>query len=90
MLNDLRQSLPLHVLNIKESYRQMRKSEADFFTTKLSSASTHNYLTNRGIDSSRQTDTNKLSEQPAGIYQSPQVIFISSKAFFDARISFLK
>ena len=33
VLDDMRQSLPLHVLNMKEAYRAMRKSEADFFST---------------------------------------------------------
>lgn len=90
MLDDLRQSLPLHVSNIKESYKSMRKSEADFFATKLSSVSTMSFLNqsksqmNTTLNSDRIT-TGKFGvsltpEQVSFSNENPHVIFISSKA----------
>lgn len=84
MLDDLRQSLPLHVLNIKDAYKSMRKSEADFFSTKLSSASMRSFK-----DYPKNLETEKINtislgfslskNQVAFLDENPHVIFISSK-----------
>ena len=84
MLDDLRQSLPLHVLNIKDAYKSMRKSEADFFPTKLSSASMRSFK-----DYTNNLDTEKINTNSFGfslsknqtsfLNENPHVIFISSK-----------
>lgn len=83
MLEDLRKSLPLHVLNLKESYKSMRKSEADFFSTKLSSASLKSFRNHSTQDLSKIT-TNSFGcsldqHQLAFVTENPYVIFISSK-----------
>ena len=71
MVDDLRKSLPLHVLNLKESFKSMRKSEADLFPTRLPTASLHSLNTCPALDAAPTA--------LAPLAHTPRVILISSK-----------